>query len=69
MSGFLVGRINEMKALKWKEVFASLNPSPVFEAVSMLAEGLAMNGDESVQKKLMAQTILRCRGERQTREE
>ena len=41
----------------------------MFEGVAILAEGLAINGDESVQKKLMAQTILRRRGERQKREE
>jgi len=28
-------------------VFASLNPSPVFEVVAVVAEGLAMNADES----------------------
>jgi hypothetical protein len=35
-----------MKTLTWKTVFASMNPSPVFEAVAMFGEGLAMNGDE-----------------------
>ncbi len=37
----------EMKSLTWKSIFASMNPSPVFEAVAMFGEGLAMNGDES----------------------
>jgi hypothetical protein len=40
-----------MKALTWKAVFASLNPSPGFEVVATLAEGLAMNGDESRSKE------------------
>jgi hypothetical protein len=40
-----------MKALTWKAVFASLNPSPVFEVVAMVAEGLAMNADESRSKE------------------
>lgn len=31
-----------MKALMWKDVFASLNPSPVFEVVATLAEELAI---------------------------
>ena len=35
-----------MRALTWKAVFASMNPSPVFEAVAMLGEELAINGDE-----------------------
>jgi len=43
----LVEHDSEMKALTWKAMFASLNPSPVFEVVAILAEGLAMNGDES----------------------
>jgi hypothetical protein len=34
-----------MKALTWKEVFASTNPSPVFEALAMFAEDLAIKGD------------------------
>ena len=46
MSCFLVDRISEMKTLMWKDVFASLNPSPVFEVVAILAERLATNGDE-----------------------
>jgi hypothetical protein len=33
-----------MKTLTWKALFATLNPSPVFEAVAMLAEELAMTG-------------------------
>jgi hypothetical protein len=41
----------EMKALTWKAVFASLNPSPVFEVVAIVAEGLAMNADESRSKE------------------
>lgn len=57
----LAEHLSEMKGLKWKDVFASLNPSAVFEVVAMLAEELAMNGEESVQKRLMAQTILQCR--------
>jgi hypothetical protein len=35
-----------MKALTWKAVFASMNPSPVFEAVAMFGEALAINRDE-----------------------
>jgi hypothetical protein len=46
VSGFVVEHISEMKPLTWKEVFASLNPSPVFEAVARLGEELATNGDE-----------------------
>jgi hypothetical protein len=41
-----------MKALTWKAVFASLNPSPVFEVVAVWAEGLAMNGDRSRSKEI-----------------
>ena len=41
-----------MKALTWKAVFASLNPLLVFEVVAILAEGLAMNGDESRSKEI-----------------
>ena len=41
-----------MKALTWKAVFASLNPLLVFEVVAILAEGLAMNGDESSSKEI-----------------
>ena len=36
-----------MKALTWKALFASMNPSPVFEGVAMFAEGLAIDRDES----------------------
>jgi hypothetical protein len=36
-----------MNTLTWRDVFASLNPSPMFEAVAMLAEELAMNSDVS----------------------
>jgi hypothetical protein len=36
-----------MKALTWKALFASMNPSPVFEGVAMFAEGMAISGDES----------------------
>ena len=32
--------LNEMNALSWQAVFASLNPSPVFESVAMLAEAM-----------------------------
>ena len=41
-----------MKALTWKEVFASMNPSPVFEALAMLAEGLAIKSDDSLQHEV-----------------
>jgi hypothetical protein len=41
-----------MKALTWKEVFASTNPSPVFEALAMLAEDLVIKGDESYQHEV-----------------
>jgi hypothetical protein len=41
-----------MKDLTWKAVFASLNPSPVFEVVAIVAEGLAMNGDEPRSKEI-----------------
>ena len=41
-----------MKALTWKEVFASMNPLPVFEAVAMLAEDLAIKGDESYKQEV-----------------
>ena len=34
-----------MKALMWKAVFATLNPSPVFEAVAIFGEELAINGN------------------------
>jgi hypothetical protein len=51
MSDFVVGHIGEMKALTWKAVFASLNPSPVFEAVAAFAEELAMNSDESCSER------------------
>jgi hypothetical protein len=40
------GQLANMKALTWKAVFASMNPSPIFEAVAMFAEALAINGDE-----------------------
>lgn len=36
-----------MKALTWKAVFATLNPSPIFEVVATFGEGLAMNGDDA----------------------
>ena len=42
-----------MKALTWKEVFASMNPSPVFEALAMLAEDSAIKGDESYQHEVL----------------
>jgi hypothetical protein len=41
-----------MKPLTWKAVFAAWNPSPVFEAVAMFAEGLAMRGEESLSKEI-----------------
>ena len=41
----MVEYTREMKALTWKEVFASMNPSPVFEALAMLAEDLAIKDD------------------------
>jgi hypothetical protein len=47
-----VEHVSEMKALTFKAVFASLNPSPVFEVVAMLAEGLVLNGDESRSKEI-----------------
>jgi hypothetical protein len=34
-----------MKALMWKAVFATMNPSPGFEAVAMFGEELAINGN------------------------
>jgi hypothetical protein len=41
-----------MKALTWKAVFASMNPSPLFEAVAMFGEGLALDGaDDSALPK------------------
>lgn len=41
-----------MKALTWKALFASMNPSPVFEAVAMFGEALAINDDASRAKKI-----------------
>jgi hypothetical protein len=38
----------------WKAVFASLNPSSVFEAVAILAEGLAMNCGEYCSEEIEA---------------
>jgi hypothetical protein len=35
----------EMTLNMWKEVLASLNPSPIFLVVANFAELLAMNGD------------------------
>ena len=43
-----------MKALSWKSVFATLNPSPVFEAVGMLAEEFAMKGERPIHRRLTA---------------
>jgi hypothetical protein len=40
-----------MKALTWKAVFASLNPSPVFEVVATLAEELT-KGDDSCSREI-----------------
>jgi hypothetical protein len=48
----VVEHTSEMKALTWKEVFASMNPSPVFEALAMLAEGLAIKSDDSLQHEV-----------------
>lgn len=48
----MLEHIIEMKALTWKEVFASLNPSPIFEAVAMLAEDLAIKDDESCKQEV-----------------
>ena len=36
-----------MRTLSSKTLLAALNPSPVFEAVAIFAERLALNGDES----------------------
>ena len=41
-----------MKALTWKAVFASMNPSPIFEAVAMFGEALAIKGDESRENEI-----------------
>jgi hypothetical protein len=41
-----------MKALTWKAVSATLNPSPVFEVIAMFAEGLAIRGEESRSKEI-----------------
>jgi hypothetical protein len=35
-------------------VFSSMNPSPIFEAVAMLGEGLASNGNESCANEIDA---------------
>ena len=43
-----------MKALTWKAMFASMNPSPVFEVVAMFGERLAIDGDESCSNELAA---------------
>jgi hypothetical protein len=48
---------------RWKAVFAALNPSPVFDAVAMFAEGLAMRDDESRSKETTGATDLRWRSE------
>jgi hypothetical protein len=47
--------VGEMKAT-WKAVLSALNPSPVFVAIAMFADELAMNGngldgDESAEIK------------------
>lgn len=49
---FLSIHVNEMKALTWKAMFATWNPSPVFEAVAIFAEGLAMSSDKSCSKEI-----------------
>jgi hypothetical protein len=36
------GGCRKMKAVMWKAIFASLNPSPVFESVAMFAEALTI---------------------------
>jgi hypothetical protein len=41
-----------MKGLAWKVAFATLNPSPIFEAVAMFAETLPMKDDESSSKEI-----------------
>jgi choline dehydrogenase-like flavoprotein len=43
-----VEHLSKVKAQTWKEVFASLNPSPVFEAVAVLAEVLAIDGIDNL---------------------
>jgi hypothetical protein len=45
-----------MKTLTWKKVFASLNPSPIFEAVAMLAEELAFEDTESHKQEVSIRT-------------
>ena len=39
--------VSKMRTLSSKTLLAALNPSPVFEAVAIFAERLALNGDES----------------------
>jgi hypothetical protein len=41
-----------MKALTWKAVSSALNSSPVFAAIAMFTEGLAMTDDESRSKEI-----------------
>jgi hypothetical protein len=45
----LAEHVSEMKTLTWKEMFASLNPSPIFEGVAMLAEELAFKDDSGTE--------------------
>jgi hypothetical protein len=52
---------------RWKAVFAALNLSPVFDAVAMFAEGLAMRDDESAQRRLPEQ--LTCDSEAESAKE
>ena len=40
------GRLTTMKTLSWKSMLASLNPSPLFEAVAAFAEALATKDRE-----------------------
>jgi hypothetical protein len=41
-----------MRTLSQKALLAALNPSPVFEAVAIFAERLALNCDESGPSKI-----------------
>jgi hypothetical protein len=46
------------ESLARRAVFASLNLSPVFEVVAMLAEGMVLNGEESHSKQIAAASDL-----------
>ena len=52
-------KIGEMKALMWKAVLATLNPSPVFEAVATFAEEFVINGNDLAENKF-AQEVRAC---------